>query len=113
MEIATPSSALTGVVPPVCDAEAGHQIRIVRSSSSDASSARSSLNDSCDETTVSKNDAAKHGFSVQRLRMLMAELCTAIRGALDDERASAEDSLRRATEILEEIGVREMPRTEP
>jgi transcriptional regulator GlxA family with amidase domain len=35
---------------------------------------------------------------------VMAELCSAIRSALDDERGTAEDSLRRAAEILQEIG---------
>jgi transcriptional regulator GlxA family with amidase domain len=34
----------------------------------------------------------------------MAELCSAIRSALDDERGTAEDSLRRAAEILQEMG---------
>jgi AraC-like DNA-binding protein len=48
-----------------------------------------------------------HSVPVQRLRTLMMEVCTAIRSALDDERASAEDSLRRATQMLEELGHRE------
>jgi transcriptional regulator GlxA family with amidase domain len=43
----------------------------------------------------------------------MAELCTAIRSALDDERGTAEDSLRRATEILSEIGTTEVTTQEP
>jgi transcriptional regulator GlxA family with amidase domain len=34
----------------------------------------------------------------------MNELCTALRSALDDERVTAEDSLRRAAEILEGLG---------
>jgi len=34
----------------------------------------------------------------------MAELCSAIRSALDDERCTAEESLRRAVEILQELG---------
>lgn len=38
------------------------------------------------------------------IRSAMAELCSAIRSALDDERGTAEDSLRRAAEILQEIG---------
>jgi AraC family transcriptional regulator len=66
MENSTLSFALTGVVPPVCDAEAG--------------------------------------FSVREIRSVMAELCRAIRSALDDERGTAEDSLRRAAEILQELG---------
>jgi transcriptional regulator GlxA family with amidase domain len=44
-----------------------------------------------------------------RLRALMTELCIAVRSALDDERGIAEDSLRRATEILDEIGATEVP----
>lgn len=68
------SIALKGVVPSVCDAEAG-------------------------------GDA---GLSAGQLRSVMAELCTAIRSALDDERGTAEDSLRRATEILSEIGTTEV-----
>jgi transcriptional regulator GlxA family with amidase domain len=34
----------------------------------------------------------------------MAELCSAVRSALDDERGTAEESLRRAAEILQEMG---------
>ena len=34
----------------------------------------------------------------------MAELCSAVRNALDDERCTAEESLRRAAEILQEMG---------
>ena len=69
METLTSSFALTGVVPPICDAEAGAE-----------------------------------GGTVRALQSVMAELCTAIRSALDDERGSAEDSLRRASAILEGIG---------
>ncbi|MFC4307797.1 helix-turn-helix domain-containing protein [Steroidobacter flavus] len=39
-----------------------------------------------------------------KMRSAMAELCSAIRSALDEERGSAEDSLRRAAEILREMG---------
>jgi transcriptional regulator GlxA family with amidase domain len=46
----------------------------------------------------------KHGFSALKFHSVMAELCTAIRSALDDERSTAEDSLRRAVEMLEETG---------
>ena len=38
------------------------------------------------------------------LRSVMAELYSAIRSALDDERGTAEDSLRRAAEILHAMG---------
>lgn len=40
------------------------------------------------------------GLSTLQLQSVMAELCTALRSALDDERSSAEECLRRATEIL-------------
>jgi transcriptional regulator GlxA family with amidase domain len=66
MDTSTPSFALTGVVPAVCDAEAGGEVR--------------------------------------QMRTVMAELCSAIRSALDDERSTAEDSLRRAAQILQEMG---------
>jgi transcriptional regulator GlxA family with amidase domain len=71
MDNSTLSIALTGIVPAVCDAEAGD---------SDA------------------------GISVRKIRSVMAELCSAIRSALDDERGTAEASLRRAAELLQEMG---------
>lgn len=77
MDTSTLSFPLSGVVPPICDAEAGED---------------------------------GHGFSVRKLRSVMTELCTAIRSALDDERGNAEDSLRRAIEILEEVGATEAPK---
>src|SRR5687768_2989622 len=69
---------LKGMVPAVCDAEAGPDF----------------------------------GLSARQLRTLMTELCTAVRSALDDERVTAEDSLRRATEILREIGSTEVTTVE-
>jgi transcriptional regulator GlxA family with amidase domain len=39
-----------------------------------------------------------------QIRSVMAELCSAIRCALDDERGTAEESLRRAAELLREMG---------
>src|SRR5688572_33048435 len=74
MDTLTPSLALTGVVPPVCDAEAGPE-----------------------------------PVSMRKLQSVMAELCTAIRSAMDDERGTAEDSLRRASQLLEAIN--EVPDT--
>ena len=74
MDSSTSSFTLTGVAPPICDAEAG--------------------------------------FSVGTLRSVMTELCTAIRSALDDERGTAEDSLRRAAEILREMGATQAPTSE-
>lgn len=54
---------------------------------------------------------AKHGFSLNKVRTAMAELCSAIRCALDDERGTAEESLRRAAEILREMGETGSPPT--
>jgi AraC family transcriptional regulator len=67
MDTSTSTLAFTGVVPAICDAEAGY-------------------------------------VSVEQLRSVMTELCTALRSALDDERGSAEDSLRAATELLQGMG---------
>jgi transcriptional regulator GlxA family with amidase domain len=71
MDNSTLSIALTGIVPAVCDAEAG---------------------------------GSEAGLSVRKIRSVMAELCSAIRSALDDERGTAEASLRRAAELLQEMG---------
>lgn len=54
----------------------------------------------------------KHGFAMRKLRSVVAELCVAIRSALDDERGPAEDSLRRAAAMLEEIGTTDAPTSE-
>lgn len=43
-------------------------------------------------------------LSVRTIRAVMAELCLALRSALDDERGTAEDSLRRAAQILQDMG---------
>jgi transcriptional regulator GlxA family with amidase domain len=69
MDDSTLSFAFTGVVPAICDAEAGAS-----------------------------------GFSEQQIRTALAELCSAVRSALDNERGTAEESLRRAAEILHDIG---------
>ncbi len=69
MDNSTLSFALTGVVPSVCDAEAGGS-----------------------------------AFPARQIRSAIAELCSAIRSALDNERGTAEESLRRAAELLQEIG---------
>jgi AraC-like DNA-binding protein len=80
MDDSTCSLPYTGVVPAVCDAEAG------------------------DSDT---------GLSVCKIRSVIAELCVAIRSALDDERGTAEDSLRRAVRILEEMGGTIAPTPKP
>jgi AraC family transcriptional regulator len=88
MDNSTFPLALTGVAPAVCDAEAGEADEIVF----DRTDARAAP------------PAAGPGLSVRKIRSVMAELCSAIRSALDDERSTAEDSLRRAAEILQEMG---------
>jgi AraC family transcriptional regulator len=69
MDNSTSSFGLTGVVPAICDAEAG-----------------------------------EGGSTEQQMRLALAELCSAVKSALDDERSTAEDSLRRACEILQQMG---------
>jgi AraC family transcriptional regulator len=71
MDNSTRSFSLTGVVPPVCDSEAG--------------------------------DSAEHSRSMRTIHSALAELCSAVRCALDDERGTAEESLRRAAEILQQM----------
>lgn len=88
MDNSTLSLALTGMVPAVCDAEAGEADEIVTDRAN-----------SC-----AAPPAAGTGLSVRKIRSVMAELCSAIRSALDDERSTAEESLRRAAEILQEMG---------
>jgi len=88
MDAPTLSRALTGVVPAVCDAEAGETDDIVF--------------DRTDSRVVSP--ATGSGLSVRKIRSVMAELCSAIRSALDDERCTAEASLHRAAELLREMG---------
>lgn len=108
MDTSTHSIVLAGVVPPVCDAEAGQE----QSSFYEKHSTDSSSDGPEFEQTAfppAKPSSARHGFSMLRLRALMTELCIAVRSALDDERGIAEDSLRRATEILDEIGATEVP----
>ena len=56
---------------------------------------------------------SKHGFSARQMRSIMAELCSAVRSALDDERSTAEESLQRAFEALREMGGAEAQPTQP
>jgi AraC-like DNA-binding protein len=53
------------------------------------------------------------GFSVRQLRSVMTELCTALRSALDDERDSAEECLRRAAELLQTMEGAAAPAEQP
>lgn len=106
MDNCIPSTLLSGVVPAVCDAEAGEEgesatIRVVTSDSDPTSPIESRL--------LTNTNASPEGVLMRRLRLLMTELCTAIRSALDDERNSAEDSLRRALELLDSFGASDLP----
>lgn len=69
----------------------------------------SQLDESASEPASSLQAASelKQGFSVRQIRSVMAELCSAVRSALDDERSTAEESLRRAIEALQEMGTTE------
>lgn len=118
MDTSIHTLALTGVVPPICDAEAGSKAILLRANlSSDGGSSTDPLVAAVELGQVDPLSAdqsvAKHGFSMRKLRSVITELCVAVRSALDDERSTAEDSLRRATEILEEIGATEAPVKEP
>jgi AraC family transcriptional regulator len=79
--------AFQGVVPAVCDAEAGEENQGV--------------------TGRGENDStgALHtrAVDVSRLRAVLAELRLAIHSALNDERGIAEDRLRRASDLLEKF----------
>jgi AraC family transcriptional regulator len=88
MDNSTLSLALTGVVPAVCDAEAGEADEIVPDRAG----------------SPAAPPASGPGLAVRKIRSVMAELCSAIRSALDDERSTAEESLRRAAELLQEMG---------
>jgi AraC family transcriptional regulator len=118
MENSTLSSALTGVVPPVCDAEAGERRRrksmmsTPESSNGVGSSVDSQLTATAPDQTCpsgGKPSAEARGLSVRRIQSVMRELCSAVRSALDDERGRAEESLRRAAEILQDMGETEAP----
>ena len=82
------SFGLTGVAPAVCDAGAREADEIVT-----------------DRTgSYAAPPAAGPGLSTPKIRSVIAELCSAIRSALDGERCTAEESLQRAAEILQEMG---------
>lgn len=93
--------ALSGLVPPACDAEAGHQRQHSRSSIADDSAGDSwSAIQRAEERREQADPLARHGFSLRTVRTAMFELCSAVRSALDNEHSTAEDSLRRAADIL-------------
>lgn len=95
--------AISGLVPPVCDAEAGQGERDQRIAAVYSSSGSESWDDPQLDQDVA-DPLVKHGFSLGKFRVAIAELCSAIRSALDDERGTAEDSLRRAGDILRDMG---------
>lgn len=101
--ISTSSLAFIGLVPPVCDAEVGHEYLSL-------SQAYSSVDS---EPAAGGPSVRGQGFSVRNLHSVMMELCAAIRSALDDERGTAEESLRRASEILEGVSEMENVTKEP
>lgn len=97
--------ALAGMVPAVCDAEAGPRyVGPARSAGSKPPDAPNGSTPSALASLAEDDPLARHGFSLKKVRTAIAELCSAIRSALDDERGTAEDSLRRAAEILQEMG---------
>lgn len=89
MDNSTACLAMTGVVPAVCDSEAGDCEKIVLT--------RANL-------TQPAPPSHGPGLSARKIHSMFAELCSAVRCALDNERCTAEESLRRATEILREMG---------
>ena len=48
-------------------------------------------------------DTSIAGLSTRQLQSVMAELCTALKSTLDDERNFAEECLRRATQMLQTV----------
>lgn len=109
------SAALTGVVPPVCDEEAGERHRRHFKAEEIDATAESGFSRSAplgEQSHEQADPLAKHGFSLRTVKTAIAELCSAIRSALDDERSTAEDSLRRAAEILREMGEAAAPAQE-
>jgi AraC family transcriptional regulator len=95
-----------GLVRVVCDTQADQQYGDRARSVSDALRPETPNVAMSASALASEDDdpLAKHGFSPKKVRTAISELCSAIRSALDDERATAEESLRRAAEILREMG---------
>jgi AraC family transcriptional regulator len=112
MDTSMQTVVMTGVVPSICDAEAGSEHPSVREEGSYDDSSGGAERD-CANASPAKAPASAHGFSMPRLGALVKELCSAVRSALDNERGTAEDSLRRAAEILEEIDGGETPARQP
>jgi AraC family transcriptional regulator len=96
MNISILSPELTGVVPAVCDFEAGDR------RCSDLAVSQPNLSTGSGSSTSSTSET-RQGLSTPKIRSVIAELCSAIKCALDGERCTAEESLRRAAEILQEM----------
>lgn len=111
MDTSTHPIAPTGVIAPPCDAEAGQEQSRFRANPFTDSSSDGPVFERA-ELLPAMPASVRHDLSVLRFRALMKELCVAVRSALDDERLAAEDSLRRATKILDEIGAMETPARE-
>lgn len=110
MSTSTQSLMFAGVVPPVCDAEAGHD----KSFDQMHSSVRLSSDRGGRGPEKRGEDAmsGERGFPIADLRALMTELCHALKSALDGEHDAAEESLRRAVVMLNEVGEPSAPRRE-
>jgi AraC family transcriptional regulator len=108
MDTSTQTIVFAGVVPSACDAEAGQEYPLFRPSRATDFSDDDPNRQSID----AQYSSAATGFSVSRLGAMMKELCIAVRSALDNERNTAEECLRRATEMLNEIGDTAAPQKE-
>lgn len=102
MDTSRHTIVLTGVVPPICDAEAGQE-HASRDESRSTNSPPGGPDLERTELRDGEVTSVAHGFSKLRLGALIKELCVAVRSALDDERGAAEECLRRASEILDEF----------
>jgi len=104
-----------GLIPAVCDAEAG-QRRCSGAATAGADPVPSDESWSADplagQAIEPADPLAKDGFSLRTVRTVMSELCSAVRSAMDNERSTAEDSLRRAAEMLNGMDVTATPEKE-
>jgi len=100
--------ASAGLVPAVCDAETGQQYAEPSSAAEDAVAQEGQSGSVQPSERVIEHavSLAEPRFSFGDVRTAIVELCSAVRSALDDERGAAEECLRRAAEILREMGGR-------
>jgi hypothetical protein len=104
MKASTPSFELTGVVPSVCDAEAGeeHPIHLT-----DCRVDPSTRNGSS-----TGPPAGAHKFSTRRIQSALAKVYSAMKRTIDADLGVADDCLRRVDELLQEIGEAEPEQAE-